>query len=46
MIAELWWFFRKKWRKENGLRRLSPAHIWWALAYAWDHFKWMRMGRP
>lgn len=37
MSGELWYFFRKKLRKGNG--------IWWALAYTWDHYRWLRIER-
>jgi len=37
VISELWSFFRRKLRKGNG--------VWWALAYTWDHYLWVRRNR-
>lgn len=33
-LTELWWFFRKKLRKGNGVR--------WAVAYTYDRWQWTR----
>lgn len=45
MIKELWRFFLKKYRKEDGIRRLYPQHVWWALAYTRDQYRWLRIER-
>lgn len=37
MVNELRRFFLKKYRKGNGVR--------WALAYTWDHYRWLRIER-
>ncbi|MEU9795042.1 hypothetical protein AB0E27_31380 [Streptomyces sparsogenes] len=37
VICELWRFFWKKHRKGNG--------VWWALAYTWDRWQWLRQER-
>jgi hypothetical protein len=45
MFNELRRFFLKKLRKENGVKRLYPQHVWWAVAYTWEQYRWLRIQR-
>lgn len=42
MARRLWKFFVKKIRKESGVRRYYPHHVWWALAYTYDWWKYLK----